>query len=127
MAIPRLSKEDLELRLDGAAGDVPVILDVRLKYPFEHSTMTLPGAIRLAPDGVPAALTSGSLPRDRDIVLYDSDPGEIVSERVAVQLLGAGHRVFVLQGGIAEWAAAKLPTDSKAAPQPASPVGAQKG
>jgi rhodanese-related sulfurtransferase len=123
MAVPRISKDDLKLRLEGAADDVPAILDVRLKYPYEHSTMTLPGAIRMAP----GAIDPASLPRDRDIVVYDSDPGDIVSERVAALLIGQGFRAFVLQGGIADWATAKLPTDSKPAPQPAAAAGTVKG
>ncbi len=89
------------------------------EYPYEHSTITLPGALRLAPD---ALLTA--LPRDRDIVLYDSDPDEIVAERVALELMRQGWRVRVLQGGIAAWAAARLPTARKSAPQLAAPMAA---
>jgi rhodanese-related sulfurtransferase len=123
MAVPRITKEDLKLRLDGAVGDVPVILDVRLKYPYEHSTMLLPGAIRMPPE----TLDLASLPRDRDIVVYDSDPEDMVSERVAARLIRQGYRALVLQGGIAEWATAKLPTDSKPAPQPAAAAGTVTG
>ena len=47
--VPRISKEDLKQRLDGA--EPPVVVDARLKYPYEHSTVRLPGAIRYAPDG----------------------------------------------------------------------------
>jgi rhodanese-related sulfurtransferase len=124
MAVPRISKEDLKQRLDGPAETVPVLIDVRLKYPYEHSTVTLPGSIRMPP----GALDTTRLPRDRDIVLYDSDPEELVSERVAAELIRAGYRAIALQGGIGEWVAAKLPTDSKPAPQPAVPAtGAAKG
>jgi rhodanese-related sulfurtransferase len=123
MAVPRISKDDLKLRLDGAAGDVPFILDVRLKYPYEHSTMLLPGAIRTAPD----ALEVASLPTDRDLVVYDSDPGDMVAERVVARLIREGYRAYVLEGGIADWATAKLPTDSKPAPQPAAAAGTVKG
>jgi len=52
MSVPRISKEDLKQRLD--AGDPPVIIDLRLKYPFEHSTVTLPGALRFSPDHIDA-------------------------------------------------------------------------
>jgi rhodanese-related sulfurtransferase len=124
MAVPRITKEELRRRLDDAAGPLPVLLDVRLKYPFEHSTITLPGAIRMAPGSVDPS----ALPRDRDIVLYDSDPEELIAERAAAELIRRGYRAFALQGGIAAWAIAKLPTDSKPAPQPAVPVtGASKG
>ena len=123
MAVPRISKEDLKQRLDGPADNAPVVIDVRLKYPYEHSTVTLPGAIRMPP----GALDITRLPRDRDIVVYDSDPEELVSERVAGELIRLGYRAAALQGGIGDWVTAKLPTDTKAAPQPAAAPGAAKG
>lgn len=123
MAVPRISPEDLERRLETAvaanASDVPLIVDVRLKYPYEHSTMTLPGAVRL----LPGETAHREWPRDRDIVLYDSDPDEIVAERAGHELQRLGCRVLVLRGGIAAWAAARRPTSPKTAPQLASPMG----
>ena len=123
MAVPRITKEDLKQRLEGPVGDRPVVVDVRLKYPYEHSTVTLPGAIRIGPGAVDAA----GLPRERDIVLYDSDPADLVSERAADDLIRHGFRAFVLAGGIGDWVTAKLPTETKPAPQPAAAVGARKG
>jgi rhodanese-related sulfurtransferase len=124
VAVPRISKEELKQRLDGPADSHPVIIDARLKYPYEHSTVTLPGAIRLAP----GATDTSRLSPQREIVVYDSDPGEIVSARVASQLIGLGFRAMALTGGIADWVNAKLPTDSKSAPQAAPPApGALKG
>jgi rhodanese-related sulfurtransferase len=118
MAVPRITREELKARLDAPdASSHPLILDVRLKYPYEHSTVTLPGALRLLPE----AITTASLPRDRDLVLYDSDPDDIVSREAAAALIRLGHRAVVLQGGIAEWMNAKLPVDAKSAPQPAPP------
>ena len=125
MAVPRITREDLKRLLDAGDGAVagtpapaPVIVDVRLKYPYEHSTIMLPGAIRMAP----GASDGTVLPRDRDIVLYDSDPEELVAESAARTLLRSGFRVLVLEGGIAGWAAAKFATDRKSAPQLAVPV-----
>ena len=112
-AVPRISSDDLKRRMDDA-GSAPLVVDVRLKYPYEHSTVLLPGALRSGPGTIDAAL----LARDRDIVLYDSDPYELVAEMAASKLIGAGYRALVLQGGIAAWMAAKLPTASKTAPQP---------
>lgn len=119
MAVPRISKEDLKQRID-AAGEAPLLADVRLKYPYEHSTVTLPGAVRLNPDSVDPSILS----RDRDIVLYDSDPAELVAERVGEGLIKQGYRVSVLQGGIGDWVTAKLPTGTKSAPQPAATAAA---
>ena len=123
MPVPRITREDLKAKLenpDPAAR--PVILDVRLKYPYEHSTMTLPGAVR-PPEGGPV-----QVPKDRDIVAYDSDPDELVSSVFAAGLIKAGYRVSVLKGGISEWLAANLPIETKSAPKQAAPEpGSLKG
>ena len=121
MAVPRISKEDLKQRLDGGAP--PVVVDARLKYPYEHSTVKLPGAIRFTGDG-PAP----SLPKDREIVVYDSDPNELASSHVAALLLRQGYKAAALKGGIVDWLAANLPTEAKEAPKQAPPAaGALKG
>jgi rhodanese-related sulfurtransferase len=123
MIVPRITSAELKRRMDDDAA-APLVVDVRLKYPYEHSTMTLPGALRTGPGSVDASL----LAADRDIVLYDSDPGEIVAERAAVDLIASGYRVSVLEGGIAQWAASRFPTRTKPAPQLAVPVsGVTKG
>jgi rhodanese-related sulfurtransferase len=119
--VQRISKEDLKARLD--SGTPPVLLDARLKYPYEHSTVRLPGAIRYTNEGA-----ASSLPRDRDIVVYDSDPNELASSRVAADLIRQGYRAVALKGGIGDWLAASLPTESKDAPRQAPPEpGALKG
>jgi rhodanese-related sulfurtransferase len=119
--VPRISKEDLKQRLDGSAP--PVIVDARLKYPYEHSTVRLPGAVRYPAEG-PAP----SLPRDREIVVYDSDPNELASSHVAADLIRQGYKAAALKGGIVDWLAANLPTETKDAPKQAPPAaGALKG
>jgi rhodanese-related sulfurtransferase len=119
--VPRISKEDLKQRLDSG---VPLVLvDARLKYPYEHSTLKLPGAVRVA-----AGTAAPALPRDREIVVYDSDPNELASTDVAADLIRQGYRALALQGGIADWIAANLPTETKEAPRQAPPEpGALKG
>ena len=114
MAAPRITKEDLKQRLDSPTP--PVIVDARLKYPYEHSTVKLPGAIRYATES-PAP----SLPRDREIVVYDSDPNELASSRVVAELIRQGYRAMTLKGGIVEWLTANLPTETKEAPKQAAP------
>jgi rhodanese-related sulfurtransferase len=119
MSVPRITREELKARLDSAdTSSHPLIIDVRLKYPYEHSTVMLPGSQRVLPD----AIASAALPRDRDIVVYDSDPDETVASQAAAELLRRGHRAFVLQGGVAEWMNAKFPVATKSAPQPAAPA-----
>jgi rhodanese-related sulfurtransferase len=119
--IPRISKEDLKQRLDGP--EPPAVVDARLKYPYEHSTVRLPGAIRFMGDTPPPPL-----PRDREIVVYDSDPNELASTHVAAILIRQGFRAVALKGGIVEWLTANLPTEAKEAPKQAAPEpGALKG
>jgi rhodanese-related sulfurtransferase len=121
VAAPRITKEDLKQQIDG--GSAPVIVDARLKYPYEHSTLRLPGAIRYVGEG-----PLPSLPRDRAVVVYDSDPNELASSRVAAELIRQGYRASALKGGIVEWIDAKLPTEVKDAPKQATPEpGALKG
>lgn len=114
MPVPRVTKEDLKLRLE--SGAPPVLVDARLKYPYEHSTVKLPGAVRIG-HGAPAA----ALPRDRDVVVYDSDPNELASSEVAAQLIRQGYKAAALKGGISDWLAANLPTETKEAPKQATP------
>ncbi len=119
MSVPRITKEDLKARLD-SPDSAPTVVDARLKYPYEHSTVKLPGAVRVAPDAADPQLPAG-----RDVVLYDSDPDELAGERLAVALIKRGYRVSLLQGGIGDWINAKLPVDTKESPQtppaPAAP------
>jgi rhodanese-related sulfurtransferase len=83
----------------------------------------LPGAVRWTGDS-----PLPSLPRDRDVVVYDSDPNEIASSHVAAELIRQGFRAVALKGGIVEWLEAKLPTETKEAPKQAPPEpGALKG
>ncbi len=118
MLVQRITKEDLKQRLESQdPAAVPTILDVRLKYPYEHSTIRLPGAVRMMHD----AIDQATLARDRDVVAYDSDPDEITSSGVAVQLVRLGFKVSVLKGGIADWAGANFPVETKSAPKPAPP------
>jgi rhodanese-related sulfurtransferase len=121
--VPRITREDLKARLDTDTLDVvPVIIDARLKYPYEHSTVRLPGAIRYGGDA------PTTIPRDRDIVVYDSDPNELASSHVAAELIHKGYRASALKGGIVDWLAANLPIETKDAVRQAPPEpGALKG
>jgi len=121
MPVPRITKEALKQRLE-TPDTAPLLLDVRLKYPYEHSSVRLPGARRLTED----ELAEATLPKDRDIVVYDSDPDEVVSARVAADLIARGFTAAALQGGIAAWMGASLPTEPKEPPA-AAPAKAAGG
>ena len=53
--------------------------------------------------------------------MYDSDPNELASSDVAAQLIRQGYQAVALKGGIADWLAANLPTETKDAPKQAAP------
>jgi rhodanese-related sulfurtransferase len=114
--VPRISKEELKQRLDGGA-DRTTLVDARLKYAYAHSTMKLPGALRLPLDEV----ETWAIPLEQDVVLYDSDPNELVSSRLAAVLIRRGYRASALKGGIVEWLTANFPTETKDAPKAAPP------
>jgi len=118
MPVLRISKEELKQRLEVADASVPVVLDVRLKYPYEHSMVRLPGALRMMSEAIDVA----RLPRNRDIVAYDSDPDEVTSSHVAAELIRLGYRASVLKGGIAEWLAANFPVETKESARPTPPA-----
>ena len=125
MAVSRITKEDLKLRLEGDEAGRPALADARRKYAWDHSTLKLPGAVRLDPK----TPSTAGLSKDRDLVVYDSDPNEITGVEVAAGLAAAGFRIHVLNGGLPEWVAANLPTETKdavrapAPPVPAAPAG----
>ncbi len=121
VAAPRISRDDLKRRLD--AGAAVVIVDARLKYPYEHSTVRLPGALRVIGDDPLPPIPDGS-----EVVVYDSDPNELASSHVTARFIRAGVRAAALEGGIVEWLAGSLPVETKDAPKQAAPEpGALKG
>ena len=110
MPVARITREQLKELIDG--GNPPVLVDARLKYPYEHSTMQLPNAVRVPPHDPDPAIAS--LPRGREVVVYDSDPNELSSARVAARLIAHGFSARALAGGLPDWVAANLPTQDKA-------------
>ena len=125
MSVPRITKEVLKTRLEEDAANAPVILDVRLKYPYEHSTMTLPGAVRVDPDAVD---TSEPVPRARHrrLRFRPRGAGERARRGGADSPGIPGERAG--EGGLPDWITAKYPTDTKDAPKQAPPkAGSLKG
>ncbi len=99
----QLPVAELERRL--AAGDPPLLLDVRA--PAEFAVSHLRGARRAASEAEALALLAEE-PRDREIVLYCSLG--LRSSHLARALQRHGfHRVANLEGSIFAWANAGLP------------------
>ena len=84
-----------------SAPEPPLLIDVR--EPWEFAICQIPGS-RLLPMGqIPAALTGGQLPREREIVVICHHG--IRSRQVAMYLEYQGYaRVINLQGGVEAWA-----------------------
>lgn len=114
MAVPRITRDELKQRLD--AGVPLLLVDARLKYPYEHSTVRLPGAIRVLGDAPLPPVPPGA-----GVVVYDSDPDELASSHVAARFIRQGVRAEALKGGIADWMAGNLPIETKEAPKQAAP------
>ena len=109
LKMDRISVEELNGML--AAGDVPVILDVRSSAAQESGR--IPGAIPVTFDA-PGAPVSG-LPRDSEVVIYCSCPNEISAAKIAKALMLGGYtRVRPLAGGIEAWMEAGLEISKEA-------------
>jgi hypothetical protein len=63
--VPRISKDELKTKL--GSPDV-ILLDVRAQNDWEMSDEKITGAVRMDPQTVDA--WAGTLPKDKDIVLY---------------------------------------------------------
>ena len=106
LRVARISPEELKEKLD-AGGDV-VIVDLRHPLDFKAAPLTLPGAIRLAPDEL--ARRHREIPRDREIILYCTCPDEYTSTRAALLLKRHGIiRVRPLTGGYDTWRQKNFP------------------
>jgi membrane protein DedA with SNARE-associated domain/rhodanese-related sulfurtransferase len=114
LRMARISVPELGERL--AAGDSPVIIDVRAKASREVDG-TIPGALVATLDD--ADRLARELPRDRDVVIYCACPNEATAALLARRLLGRGVvRVRPLAGGITAWRAAGLPVAGEAIQSP---------
>jgi membrane protein DedA with SNARE-associated domain/rhodanese-related sulfurtransferase len=100
-----------ELRQKLAAGETPVIFDLRSSAAVEQDPTLIQGAIHLSLENIEKRVSE--FPRDRDIIVYCSCPNEVSSARLALQLQRKGFtRVRPLLGGIDAWREQKYPTQA---------------
>jgi rhodanese-related sulfurtransferase len=99
-----ISSNDLYARLGTAAA--PLLLDVRRQAAFDADDRLIVGALRLAPEDVERGR------KDRPVVAYCVH-GHEVSQDAADALRKAGVEASYLEGGIAGWTEARLPTRRK--------------
>src|SRR5262249_14844076 len=103
-----ISPEKLYARLGAASA--PVLIDVRRAHAFNADDRLVIGAFHRAPEDV--AHWRKNLPAGRPVVAYCVH-GHEVSQGVAAALGGAGIMAEYLEGGIAGWKSAGLPTRRK--------------
>jgi rhodanese-related sulfurtransferase len=90
----------------------PTVIDVRKPHDFAASDRCIVSAFHRAPDEV--ARWSKDLPAGRPVVVHCVH-GHQVSQNVAAALAAAGVDAAYLDGGIAGWTEAALPTRRKVA------------
>jgi membrane protein DedA with SNARE-associated domain/rhodanese-related sulfurtransferase len=116
----RISVAELYARLNAAAP--PVVLDVRSSTAQGLQLRRIPGALHVPLQEVGRHV--GTLPRDRDIILYCTCPNEASAAKAAKMLMDHGlDRVRPLHGGLEAWIAAGYAVEevpAAAAPEPAS-------
>src|SRR5262245_7808207 len=103
-----ISSHDLYARLGTAAA--PLLLDVRRQDAFDADDRLIVGALRAAPEDVDCQ--PRDLPNGRSVVAYCAH-GQDVSQGATAALRKAGIQATYLEGGIAGWKQARLPTRRK--------------
>src|SRR5215813_14222807 len=106
--VPSVSSNELYARLGTASA--PVLVDVRREEAFSKDNGLIIGAFHRLPEEVEP--WSKYLAPDHPVVAYCVH-GHEVSQDVAARLHWAGVRAAYLEGGIAGWRAAGLPTRKK--------------
>jgi membrane protein DedA with SNARE-associated domain/rhodanese-related sulfurtransferase len=108
LRVSRMMVDELKAALD--RGERPFIVDLRHALEFVVDPRTVPTAVRISPDDLPAR--NAEIPRDREVVLYCTCPSEATSAKVAMDLKKIGiTRVRPLAGGLKAWQDQGYPMD----------------
>ncbi len=108
LRVSRMMVDELKAALD--RGERPFIVDLRHALEFVVDPRTVPTAVRISPDELPAR--NAEIPRDREVVLYCTCPSEATSAKVAMDLKKIGIiRVRPLAGGLKAWQDQGYPMD----------------
>jgi membrane protein DedA with SNARE-associated domain/rhodanese-related sulfurtransferase len=111
LRMARITVDELHRKLE--AGENPVILDLRPLSELKQEPLLIRGAWHITLDEL--QLRHQEIPRDRDVILYCSCPGEASSANAALVLRLKGiMRVHPLLGGFAAWRERNYPIESKA-------------
>lgn len=107
--IPRISVDELQALM--AAGEAPLVVDVRGGSTRSIDRRQIPGAIGVALDAIEAEIDAQ--PRDRHIILYCACPNEASAAKAAQFLLARGYtRARPLLGGLDAWIVAGHPVET---------------
>ena len=89
-------------------------MDARATGVYRASPFQIPGALRVSPERVAEDVEALAADRTRTVVAYATADDERASAEVARWLRRAGFRdVRTLRGGLASWAGAGLPLETK--------------
>ncbi len=89
-----------------------IVIDVRPRAEFDHAHLPFARSMPLGE----IAQRIAELPKDTEIVAYCRGPFCLFAEEAARFLKDKGHRVSQLLDGVAEWASAGMPLESKEVP-----------
>jgi rhodanese-related sulfurtransferase len=92
-------------------GDPVTFVDSRNPIAWASSKVKIPGARRIPLDEVPQHLDV--LPRDQQVVVYCTCPGDASSARVARYLAKHGFTASYLLGGLQAWMADDGPVEAR--------------
>ena len=110
LRMARISPEELYRQI--AAGEEPLIVDLRHPLDFLAAPRTLPRALRMTPAQIGARWKE--LAGEREIVVYCTCPNEETAVKVAKQLRDLGvERVHPLAGGLAGWERLGFPMEER--------------
>jgi membrane protein DedA with SNARE-associated domain/rhodanese-related sulfurtransferase len=108
--VPRIQVNELAARLQTQYSERILLADVRSHGYYDAGAARIRGSIRLEPNNLSEEIKT--LPRDKDIYLYCTCPGEATSARVAHLLREQGFSAFVIVGGLAAWRKAGNPLET---------------
>ena len=99
----RITPEELKKKLD--AGEKILVIDLHGRRDGARGHQGIPGAMCIDPHRLGQHADGRTpIPRDREVVLYCSEPHELTSARVALELRRRGfERVRPLAGGLRAW------------------------
>jgi rhodanese-related sulfurtransferase len=99
---PRVGAREVLSRIE--RGEPVVFVDARREDAWRSSIETLPGAVRLNPDGIARDDTLPIIPLGRSVVTFCTCANETSSARVAKLLTSRGYPdVHALRGGLEAW------------------------